>query len=344
MSIPSAHRLQDQFAGPTHMAVSRITCPECKTVLKPTKPVPAGKAVRCPECGTRFNAAEDAAKVPLKKPKAAVAADLKPKKSADKKASPKKPAIIKSDDEEEGGGTYAYMKEEEVAEEDKPDIEYAPDMSTKDLRGPAASALVGPSNWLIVVGALGFFGWMGVLVMILIPTLFPIDADDGDKAKPPKPVIGLDHGLSTVNDEKEPITEPKSDPNRKSFYSFFGSDLSLIGLLPWYFFLLSLLPIFLGMVYSGLVTYGAVQIQNLEGYRWGVASAIMATIPISSWGFMMTTAILLKFLLGMVTDDVLVPMIFLMSVEALAALGVGVWVVTVLMSEKVVKGYAYKAD
>jgi len=327
------------------MAVSKITCPECKAVLKPTKPVPAGKAVKCPECGTRFAAGEDAPEIPLKKPKAATAAAPKPKKSADKKASPKKPAIAKPDDGEEGG-TYAYMQEEEKAEEDKPAIEYAPDMSTKDMRGPAASALVSPSNWLIVVGALGFFGWLGVLVMILIPTLFPIDSDTGDKTAP-KPVVGLDRGLSAVAEEKEPIAEPKNDPGRKSFYSFFGMDLALIGLLPWYFFFLWLLPLFLGMAYSGLVTYGAVQIQNLEGYRWGVASAIMATIPLNSWGFMMTTAILLKFFLGMGTDDtqfLAVMMIFLMGVEALAALGVGVWVVTVLMSEKVIKGYAYKAD
>jgi hypothetical protein len=325
------------------MAVSRITCPECKSVLRPTKPVPAGKAVKCPECGARFSPGADAPDVPLKKPKEPVAADRKPKKAADKKASPKKPANNKPADDEDGG-TYGYMKEEEVAAEDKPAIDYAPDMSTKDMRGPAASALVGPSNWLIVVGSLGFFGWLGVLVMILIPTLFPIDADDGDKTKPPKPVIGLDHGLSAVNDEKDAVAEPKYDPNRKSFYSFFGTDLSLVGLLPWYFFLLALLPIFLGMVYSGLVTYGAVQIQNLEGYRWGMASAIMGTVPISSWGFMMTTAILLKFLLGMVIDEVAVPMIFLMTVEALAAIGAGVWVVMVLMSDKVIKGYAYKAD
>jgi hypothetical protein len=325
------------------MAVFKVTCPECKSVLKTSKPVPMGKTVKCPECGARFSAPEDAAEVPLTKPKAAITAAPKPKKAADKKASPKKPAIAKPDDSEEGG-TYGYVKEEEKVEEDKPDIDYAPDMSTKDMRGPAASALVGPSNWLIVVGALGFFGWLGVLVMILIPTLFPIDADDGDKSKPPKPVIGLDHGLSIVNDEKEPIAEPKSDPNRKSFYSFFGMDLALVGLLPWYFFLLALLPLFLGMVYSGVVTYGAVQIQNLEGYRWGMASSILATIPLNSWGFMMTTAILLKFLAGMVTDDVTVMMIFLMSVEALGALGVGVWVAMVLRSETVIKGYAYKAD
>jgi|GEM_PF-6668405 predicted Zn finger-like uncharacterized protein len=326
------------------MAASKITCPECKTVLKASKPVPAGKAVKCPECGSRFTAGADAAEVPLKKPKEAITADRKPQKTADKKASPKKPANAKPADDDEGG-TYGYVQEEKVADEDKkPEIDYAPDMTTKDMRGPAASALVGPSNWLIVVGSLGFFGWLGVLVMILIPTLFPIDADDGDKSKPPKPVIEAEHGLSVVNDEKEPTAEPKNDPNRKSFYSFFGTDLALVGLLPWYFFLLALLPIFLGMVYSGLVTYGAVQIQNLEGYRWGMASAIMGTVPINSWGFMMTTAILLKFLVGMVTDDLAVMMIFLMSVEALAAIGVGVWVVTVLMSDKVIKGYAYKAD
>jgi hypothetical protein len=181
-------------------------------------------------------------------------------------------------------------------------------------------------------------------VMILIPTLFPIDADDGDKSKPAKPVIGVEHGLAVVNDEKEPIAEPKNDPGRKSFYSFFGTDLSLVGILPWYFFLLCILPLFVGMAYSGLVTYGAVQIQNLEGYRWGMASAIMAMLPLNSAGFMITSAIILKFLIGMVTDDVAVPMIGLMSLELVAGLGVGIWVVMVLMSDKVIKGYAYKAD
>ncbi len=123
--------------------------------------------------------------------------------------------------------------------------------------------------------------------------------------------------------------------------------MALIGLLPWYFFLLWLLPLFFGMAYSGLVTYGAVQIQNLEGYRWGMASAILAMFPLNSWGFMMTTSIILKFLVGMVEDDpkfIAMMMIFVMSLEALAALGVGIWVVTVLLSDKVIKGYAYKAD
>ncbi len=50
----------------------------------------------------------------------------------------------------------------------------------------------------------------------------------------------------------------------------------------------------------------------------------------------------------MVEDDpkfIAMMMIFVMSfLEALAALGVGIWVVTVLLSDKVIKGYAYKAD
>ena len=78
-----------------------------------------------------------------KKPKAAIVAAPKPKKPADKKAAPKKPVKEKTDDDEEGG-TYAYMKEEQVADEDKPAIEYAPDMSIKDLRGPAASRWSAP--------------------------------------------------------------------------------------------------------------------------------------------------------------------------------------------------------
>ena len=182
--------------------------------------------------------------------------------------------------------------------------------------------------------------------MILVPTLFPIDSDVGEKTAL-KPVIGMAQGLSAVVGETDPMAEPKTDRNRKSFYSFFGFDLSHIGLLAWYFILLSLLPLFVGMAYSGIVTYGAVQIQNLEGYGWGIASCIMAILPLNSWGFMMTTAIIAKFLVGMVDDDagfMAFLMIFLMSVEALAALGVGAWTLSVLRSDKVIKGYEYKAD
>ena len=71
-------------------------------------------------------------------------------------------------------------------------------MSTKDLRGPAVSALVQPSNAMIIVGGLGFFGWLALIVLHLIPILFPIDVDEGDKTKPPKPVVAIEAALAPV--------------------------------------------------------------------------------------------------------------------------------------------------
>ena len=332
------------------MAVTKLTCPECKTVLQPAKPLPAGKSVKCPECGARFTATEEEPAVPLKKPKKAApdgedGGGRRPKKPAARKAAPAKPAPPKpaDDEDEEGGGTYRFVDAGE--NEDKPEIEYAPDLSIKDLRGPAQGALVRPSNALIMTGAIGFFGWLLLLILILIPVLFPIDSDDNsDKSKPAKAVVGVEHGLAAVNDEKDPTQELARDPSRRSMFNFFGINVSAVGVLAWYLFILALSPIFLGMVYSAIVTYGGVRIQNLEGRGWGIAAAVMAMIPINSWGFMMSTTILLQFLLGIILDDPRVPLIFLMGVETLLGIGVGVWALVTLMSEKVIKGYEYKPE
>src|SRR5438132_164215 len=34
--------------------LSRVVCPDCKAVLKPGKPVPEGKKIKCPKCGIDF--------------------------------------------------------------------------------------------------------------------------------------------------------------------------------------------------------------------------------------------------------------------------------------------------
>src|SRR4051794_19726362 len=38
------------------MAVSnsKLVCPDCKAVLKPARPLPAGRPVKCPKCGSTF--------------------------------------------------------------------------------------------------------------------------------------------------------------------------------------------------------------------------------------------------------------------------------------------------
>ena len=71
------------------MAVIKITCPECQSVLRPAKPVPAGKTVKCPECGSRFTVSDEEPQAPPRKPKKAStdttpAGERKPKPSANK--------------------------------------------------------------------------------------------------------------------------------------------------------------------------------------------------------------------------------------------------------------------
>ena len=220
-------------------------------------------------------------------------------------------------------------------------------MSIKDLRGPAQSAMVRPTNAMIAVGAIGFFGWVALLILILIPTLFPIDNDEGDKTKPPKPVVGLEHGLGAVQDDKDPPAEQKVDPARKSMYQLFGINFSSFGALAWYLFILILLPIFLGMTYCAFVTFGAVRVQNLEGYGWGIASCIMMMIPINSFGFMSATALFLQFFMKMFSDDlasVNATLIGLMGLQELICIAIGAWGLTTLLSERVVKGFEYKPE
>src|SRR4051794_18390762 len=103
------------------MAITRLTCPDCGTVLRPAKPVAPGKKVKCPKCELIFAAGEDDEdEAPRKKP-------AKPKKSAVKeKEKPKK-------EEEE---IYGWVRDPDEDEDRKPKIDYAPDDSVRDLRGP----------------------------------------------------------------------------------------------------------------------------------------------------------------------------------------------------------------
>ncbi|HTU89513.1 MAG TPA: hypothetical protein VMF69_05395, partial [Gemmataceae bacterium] len=140
------------------MATARITCPDCKSVLRPAEPVPDGKKVKCPKCGNKFitpGLVEDVEERPQKK--APVKKAPKKKGKSAKKAGAAKPASKKPDfdDDEESGGVYSFVgaaeKKEEDEEESRPHIEYAPDMSIKDLRGPASEAVVKPSNLIMLI-------------------------------------------------------------------------------------------------------------------------------------------------------------------------------------------------
>jgi predicted Zn finger-like uncharacterized protein len=334
------------------MAVSTITCPKCATVLRPAKPLPEGKKVKCPKCGTVFAAAEPAAGPAAKKPEPTGA----------KKNPPKGPALPrpgKDEDEEDSGGIYSFVNDGTADEEDeedgkrkKPNINYAPDMSIKDLRGPAQEAVMRPSNALIFVGIMGFLGWLGLIVVLLIPVLFPLPDDDEGK---PRPAKGIGPGLA-AGAQGTPASpfggpppqsgdkEKKKDEEGKSAFDVAGMDFGLLAFFAWWLLILAILPLVLGMVYCGVVTYGGVKMQNLESRAWGIASSILALLPFTTGGLMLLTAFLCNWLLNMLFDDPAFSMyiaIVLMSIQTVAALAAGVWNLVVLMRPEVIEGFEY---
>jgi len=348
--------------------VTKITCPECEAVLKPAKPVLAGKTIKCPKCGAGFVVpSEDEEPAPAAKPKAAAAPAKKgaakspAKKSSDKvakkpvkeeKAAPA-PAKKKDafDDDDGGGLTYGVTKEPEEEEDDeekkKVKINYAPDTSIKDLRGPAQAAVIQPTNMLTVTGVLGFIGWLALLVIILIPILFPLGVESTNKDSP-TPVLDIQRGFGMqanfpAGSGKAEVAE-KEEP---SLFIVLGFDLAIFALYPWHLLILVLLPLFLGMLYSGLIIIGAVKTQNLESRRWGIAACIMAMLPFNAAGLIVDILLGFSVLLHMLLDDqelISYISIAIAGLFCLGEIGVAIWCLVVLMKEDVIAGFEFIAD
>jgi predicted Zn finger-like uncharacterized protein len=340
--------------------VSRLTCPECGTVLRPAKPLAPGKKVKCPRCENVFAATTtDAEEEEPRQPKAAPAGrKAAPDKGGRKPAAkaPVKEAPKKGDEE----GIYGYIKDDDDHDDDdqpdpkkkkKPKIEYAPDLSIKDLRGPAQAIIMSPSNKLTLCGFAGVFGWLALIILVMIPALFPI-AEDPTR---PKAVLKIGQGLGAVNGGVGGFNAPaaagdqkvKIEEERPGFFEVGGVDISLLADIAWYFFLLSLLPLALLTFYSCLVAYGAIQVQNLESRGWGMAGSIMAMLPLHTAGLQLVTAMVIQAALGMVIDDVdfiqIVALIVVIA-EWLASVGAGVWMLVTLMNEEVIAGFEYVAE
>jgi hypothetical protein len=316
------------------MAVSRLICPDCETVLRPAKPVPEGKQVKCPKCGASFTAfafdeepseAPTIAKKPVKPPPSAVKKKANPAKPEPAKPTPKPTA-----DDDEDGGTYGVIKEEEPEEEEeeeeedfdddddddddrrrsnrkrktsgkkKPDLSHVPDLSSKDPRGPAQEAVVSPSNMLMITGIVGFVGWLAFLVMIVIPAVFPLEDEDKVEKDKPKQVLAIPRGVGGLSDQglaNEKPTEKEIKESKgpaPSFITVMGYDFALFANYDWWMFILCLLPIFLGMGYAFTIAMGAAKIQNLDSREWGIVASIMAMLPLNAGGVLLVTLIVLE--------------------------------------------------
>ncbi len=349
------------------MPAQKLTCPECSTVLRPARPVAAGKKVKCPRCETVFTAGDDeddAHEAPTIKPSKARAGSSSSREGKASKASsskgrgpskPGKPAKAAAKaDEKPKEETYGVVKdpEEEENTAKKLKIDYAPDDTIKDLRGPAVALLVKPTNWMAILGFAGFFGWLTLIVFIVIPAAFPLRPEKSE-------VMRVGEGLGAVNPGgfggmmfigSGPAGQgdsKKFEEETASFFEVFGIDLWVVGQQPWYYFWPGLIPFVIVMFVSGLVGYGAVQAQNLESRRWGIAGSILAMIPLTTGGIQLVSIMCAQFFLGMVSDDhdfIQIVGIIIAVVEWLASLGVGIWVLVTLLNEDVIAGFEYVAE
>ena len=336
------------------MAVSKVYCPECDSVLKLASQTP-GKKVKCPRCGAKFELADEPAPVKKKSKDPAGAikkAGDKPGKPAPKAAAPEKkekPAAKPAakaggdDDDDDGGGqTYGVIKEEETETEKakKPKISYAPDTSIRDLRGPAQELVVGPTNLLMLSGAIGFFGWLALILILLFPVLFPMEADEGTKESPLKVLEFAPAGLGGMGSSggKAPGDKEEIDP---PWLMLFGINLSELANCNAGIVVLVIFSIVVMMCYSGIAILGAVKAQNLESRQWGIVSSIMAIIPLNMGGIVTVLVVGLGFGLRMIFDDAnyfLIPFAILFCLAGSAA---GVWCLIVLNDEKVIAGFEY---
>jgi hypothetical protein len=318
------------------MPVSKLTCPECGRVLKPAKPLAVGKKVKCPRCETIFVAVEDEEEEFEERPaRAREQGRARGKGGAGKppapKAAKKKPEAKKSAAEEIG--TYGTIQENEDPE-DRPEILFMPEVKIKDLRGPAQAMVMGPSNLMLIVGIIAVVGWLVLILMLVIPVVFPVTEQDKDK----------DEWVGGPRPREGPKVK-KKDP---SFYEIWGVDAAFFTKKPWYIFLVSLVPLVLAGIYSGIATFGAVQMQNLESRRWGIAGAIMAMIPLHMGGVIILVGLLTNFLfrhqLEMDAEYTTFLVILFTSIAWLTSLAAGLRCLLVLNDEDVIAGYEYVAE
>jgi hypothetical protein len=308
------------------MPVTKVTCPECQSVIRPTKPLPEGKRVRCPRCGAPFVVPGGGARGPSRG-----APPAKRPEPARRRA--------RDDDDEADSTPYRFQEEHE---DDGPQVDYTPDMSIRDLRGPASGLVYSPSNKLLIAGILGFLGWLGLLVVILIPVAFPGEKPpEGDRLEALRLGPGL--GGAARNDESRPLQLKKEE---EGFFQLGGLDLATLAQYPKYLFVLFLLPLVLGMAYSGAVAAGAVKMQGLESRPWAIAGAILAIIPYNAAGFMILLTMVLGAIYGVLFEGSYLTFMMTLTVGGVwvANVAVGVWCLVTLKRPEVIAGFQFRPE
>jgi hypothetical protein len=311
------------------MPAGKVTCPECQSVLRPTKPLPFGKKVKCPRCGTTFTVGADspaarratAAPPPAKKPESV------PRRATD-------------DEDDEEAGRTPYRFRDELEGDGGPMVDYAPDLSIRDLRGPASELVNSPSNKLLIAGVTGFLGWLVFLLTIIIAT-FLTDTSPADERQE---ALTMGPGLAGVGMTPDPPV-PRAHKEEEGVFRIGSFDLTSLGSYPRYLLIPFLLPLVLGLVYSGLVSAGAVKMQSLESRPWAIATSIMVILPVNAGGLLILGWMVIGLLYGILFEGSY--LIFMMTLTVgsiwVGNVAAGIWCLTVLRKPEVIAGFNYKA-
>jgi hypothetical protein len=280
--------------------MARLKCPECETTLNPAKPLAPGKKVRCPRCEAVFTvpADDDEQEAPSRKQAPAKASAVKKGAPAkDKPESRPSPKPAAADDADDEAGVYGFKlseEEDQEEEEKKPKIDYAPNLTVTDPRGPATAKLIAPSNWIIVHGAELFFGGLLVFAIGLWPFVFaeflvpPKEfyragkieekRKQQEEARKRQPGGAAAGGSSTQTSEQEEyVDDIKPEELEKTYPKYYTAWEKACeekaGENSW-----MMVAGVLAALYGLLVGYGGVKMQNLESYPWSIAAAIMVVV------------------------------------------------------------------
>jgi hypothetical protein len=273
------------------MPVAKFSCPECKAVLRPAKPLPSGKKVNCPKCKAVFTVTDPDEGKAIKAGKPGG-----------------KPAPLSKNDPlyDDGPETYAVIKEEEQVEDDedededededgkpkpkKPrkdrarmeDLEFRLNTDIPDPRGPAQAAVISPSNLLMLVATLACLVGIWSVFRGAWPFLFledivdatdfngpaPKDIDDDEKPRE-KQKTATQKKLFPVKDKTNELDFERLSPEQKQQYNDKRDEVWLwdVG----YIIVGAIL-----IAYNTVIIIGGVKMQNMEVYPLAMTASIMA--------------------------------------------------------------------
>lgn len=130
----------------------QYTCPECNAVLKRAEPLPAGKKIKCPSCGTVFGPSAAAAKPVPAKAAATTPDDID-----------RNPYAVRPDEE----GDDLLKKEKQRAA-----AGIVLDRFKKSKRGPAQREVVRPANFLLATGVFNGIAYIILCIVGIFPLVF----------------------------------------------------------------------------------------------------------------------------------------------------------------------------